>query len=171
MGPDRDLAKLDPTFRERVVALLRVLVAAGFDPMVWEGRRSFERADELQRRGSGVAKSMHCYGLAVDIVWGSAPHWDPPDGFWEALGAEAKRLGLTWGGDWKRDDKPHVQALPASRDVWVRNAKPQQIAQAVAEHLEHSDPSRRPLAPRPLPPHLSNPFAHVFPAPHPKDKP
>lgn len=168
--PDRDLSKLDPVFRERVEELVRRLVAAGWDPMVWEGWRSFERAEELQRGGTGVAKSMHCYGLAADVVWGNAPHWNPPRGFWKVLGREAKALGLTWGGDWKRVDMPHVQALPASRDVWVRNAKPAQIAAEVADHLDFSDPARRTTV-RDHTGELPPVFPVVFPPPHPKDKP
>ena len=77
----------------------------------------------------------HGVGLAADIIdgrphptrsgqkvgWGS---WtgDPgdaeaklmADAFFDALGSEAKKLGLVWGGDWilsgGGSDRPHVQA-------------------------------------------------------------
>lgn len=132
---DRDLANIDPTFRERVEELLRRLRADGYDPIVWEGRRSFARAEELQRRGTGVAKSVHCYGLAVDIV-DRLRRWNAPAAFWAALGRHAQALGLEWGGSWtSRVDRPHVQALPATTDAWVRNATAAEIAERVRNHI------------------------------------
>lgn len=79
--------------------------------MLWEGYRSPERAAQLAKRGTGIARSMHCLGCAADIVH-EDKLWAAPAAFWEALGEEAERLGLTWGGRFKRADKPHVQAIP-----------------------------------------------------------
>jgi peptidoglycan L-alanyl-D-glutamate endopeptidase CwlK len=49
---------------------------------------------------------------AADIVderWG----WEPAaeeNGYWEALGEEARALGLVWGGDWRTfKDVAHIQ--------------------------------------------------------------
>jgi len=147
-APDRDLDKLDPTFRERVDELLRRLHAAKHDVMVWEAHRSFERARELEARGTGVERSMHCYRIAVDIVKREAPHWDAPPAMWWAICNEAEALGLTAGKRFvsKRrplGDQPHVQALPASDDDWVRTATPVEIAERVAQHLDATDPARR----------------------------
>tara|TARA_B100000900_G_scaffold411504_1_gene431306 strand:+ start:2793 stop:3554 length:762 start_codon:yes stop_codon:yes gene_type:complete len=49
---------------------------------------------------------------AADIVADHSEPYDPPDKdkFWNAVGDEAKKLGLTWGGDWTGfPDRPHIQ--------------------------------------------------------------
>jgi hypothetical protein len=139
----RDLDELDPTFRERVVELVRRLESDEHEPYVFEARRSEARAEELQRRGTGVAKSMHCYGLAVDII-DRFHRWNAKPAFWSALRRHAEELGLTSGASFHRVDRPHVQALPASHDEWVRHASPEEIAAKVKLHLDHSSPSERP---------------------------
>jgi hypothetical protein len=114
-----DLEALQPEFRRKVEALITRMQADGFDPMVWETYRTPARAKLLSKRGTGIAPradgsipiGMHQLGLAVDIV-SKSKLWTPPRAFWDALGAEAKALGLTWGGTWKRVDKPHVQMIP-----------------------------------------------------------
>jgi hypothetical protein len=38
------------------------------------------------------------------------PNWNAPLGVWTTIGSEAEKLGLEWGGDWRKFvDKPHVQ--------------------------------------------------------------
>ena len=59
---------------------------------------------------SRPGNSYHEYGLAGDVVplnkFGN-PTWNLP---FDSLGAMGKKLGLEWGGDWKRfPDKPHFQ--------------------------------------------------------------
>ncbi len=137
--PDRDMSKLDPTFRARVEALLQRLTALGFDPMVWEAWRSIERCEALVKAGTGIHLSMHHYSLAVDIVHRKAPHWGGPATFWAALRDESEAMGLTSGARFKRrhtkGDGDHVQALPAVDDAWVRISSPEAIATRVAERL------------------------------------
>jgi hypothetical protein len=101
---------------------------------VHEAWRSFERAEHLAAAGKGVAKSMHCYGLAVDIIHKSRL-WGAPSEFWKRLGADVRLLGLIWGGDFKRVDKPHVQAVLISDQAFVRKATPAQIAILVKRRL------------------------------------
>ena len=139
---DRDLSKLHPEFRELVELLLKRLRARGLDPMVWEAWRSFERAEEMQKRGSGVAMSMHCYGLAVDII-SATTRWNAPSEFWAALGDEAETLGLVWGGRWQRKDLPHVQAVLVRDQDRVRAMSDTERSAFVSEHLAGVDPSRK----------------------------
>lgn len=146
-APDRDLSKLDPTFRARVDKLIGRMHVLGHDARVWEAFRSFERAEELQRRGQGVSRSMHCYGVAVDII-SASKYWDPPGRFWDDLGRESETLGMTWGGRWERVDKPHVQAVHVSDQEWVRQASRDQIAELVIRRLgEPTMPDEKPTAP------------------------
>lgn len=116
-GISRDPKLLLPTFAAKVELLFQALRARGEDPLLWEGYRTPARAIELEKRGTGSRKSLHSYGAAVDIV-DSKLFWSNPK-FFEALGQEAKKLGLTWGGDWKGDeyDAPHVQAVPSTSAV------------------------------------------------------
>jgi len=70
---------------------------------------------------------MHRYGAAVDII-DQDLLWDNP-AFFKALGEEAQKLNLTWGGDWDSnpktpqsfDDRPHVQAIPIWKQAPFRN--------------------------------------------------
>lgn len=54
--------------------------------------------------------SWHQWGEAVDAVPVEAgvALWDRRDLF-AAWGQAARAEGLTWGGDWKRPDRPHAQ--------------------------------------------------------------
>lgn len=53
----------------------------------------------------------HGAGRAMDCCWlvNNKPTWDVPLEWWQAYGSSAKAHGLTWGGDWKMKDLPHVQ--------------------------------------------------------------
>lgn len=123
---ERDIAKLLPCFQTKVRALVEALQARGFKPKVHETWRSPERAAFLRSQGKSKTPtgklSMHCYGVAADLIcddhaWDCAKH---RCAFFKALGEEAWKLGLTWGGDWDGDlgtpedfvDSPHVQAIP-----------------------------------------------------------
>lgn len=118
---DRDLKKLAPGFRRRVEAVLADLIAQGFDPIVVEAYRTDERQRHLYGfgrvfdDGRGVvtkakdaSKSMHGYGLAVDIV-SKASLWNAGPKFWEALASTAEKHGLEAGLRWKMRDSPHIQ--------------------------------------------------------------
>ena len=53
----------------------------------------------------------HGFGLAYDVVpiVGGKAIWDD-NNLWAVVGEEGKKLGLTWGGDWKSIvDKPHFE--------------------------------------------------------------
>lgn len=117
---DRDPSKLVPSFARKIDQLFRALRAQGYDPVFWEGYRSPERAAEMARLGVGIKDSMHSYGAAADII-DRAKLWNAP-AFFKALGAQAKALGLTWGGDWTRGDLPHVQAIPVTAQNALRAA-------------------------------------------------
>jgi hypothetical protein len=109
-GIDRDPANLLPGFAANVEKLFQKMRAAGYRPVLWEGLRTPARAAELERLGTGSARSMHCLGAAVDILE-EGTKWGAPEAFWLALGQCAVELGLTWGGVWAKRDLPHVQAI------------------------------------------------------------
>ncbi len=117
------LETLLPSFRVRVEELVKRLTLQGFDPIVLETYRSPERAAQLAKGGTGVALSMHCYGAACDIVSRSRLYDHPL--FYRALGRTAKSLGMTWGGDWKRVDSVHCQAVSVAQQAVFRGLKPE----------------------------------------------
>lgn len=122
-----------PKFAAAVRAMLAEL-AGGPSEMVFETLRTPERQAFLYGfgrdydDGRGIVTnaqtslySFHGFGLAVDIVEKDGTPWDAPPGFWENIGRVAKKHGLSWGGDWKKPDRPHVQwgqcpATPSSLD-------------------------------------------------------
>jgi hypothetical protein len=115
-GISRDPGLLLPSFAARVELLFQRMRKRRFDPVLHEGFRTRARAEMLSRdpdgpgprKAPGIPHSMHIYGAAVDVISASRGYEHPA--FFTALGEEAKRLGLTWGGDF--GDRPHVQAIP-----------------------------------------------------------
>lgn len=120
-----DISLLVPAFRERVEELLASMTRLGFDPIVRDGFRTQEEAKANAAKGVGIADSMHCYGIAADIISGSRGWLHPT--FFAALGHQAKAFDLVWGGDWPRRDLPHVQAVPLRLQAAIRKMPRNQI--------------------------------------------
>lgn len=109
-----DVDLLLPSVAARLAWALSLVRGQGFSPLVFETIRSKARAAELAEKGTGTVDSIHCYGGAVDVIcgfhqWNCARHHC---GFYEVYGPAAEQCGFTWGGRWKRVDKPHIQAVP-----------------------------------------------------------
>lgn len=118
---EKKLESLEPSFRKKVRTVLNALVKRGFQPKIFYGWRSVAVQQELFKNGkSKVRFSFHNAqkkdgtpnSYAADIIdkrWG----WKKEaktNGFWTALGEEAKKQGLIWGGDWKSfPDVAHIQ--------------------------------------------------------------
>jgi peptidoglycan L-alanyl-D-glutamate endopeptidase CwlK len=118
---EKKLESMNPLFRVKVKSVVSALRKRGFQPKIFYGWRSVEVQLELFRRGRTKVKfSFHNAqrldgtpnSYAADIIdrrwgWGEAAE---ANGFWRALGDEAKKRGLVWGGDWQRfRDVAHVQ--------------------------------------------------------------
>jgi peptidoglycan L-alanyl-D-glutamate endopeptidase CwlK len=67
----------------------------------------------------------HGFGLAYDVVpvvKGNAA-WND-NKLWTIIGDEGKKLGLTWGGDWKSiSDKPHFEYTGGLKAADLRTGK------------------------------------------------
>lgn len=107
-----DVNLLLPTFRQRVLALLVRMRVRGFDPIVFDTKRTAAEAAANAAKGTGIVNSLHITGAAADIISASKGWSDPA--FFKALGEEARKLWLTWGGTFTKVDGPHVQAIPVS---------------------------------------------------------
>jgi peptidoglycan L-alanyl-D-glutamate endopeptidase CwlK len=118
---EKKLASLNPPFRAKVETVLTRLRGRGFQSKIVFGWRSVAVQMELVRTGRPTVHfSFHNAqrpdgtpnAYAADIVderWG----WEPAaeeNSYWEALGEEARALGLVWGGDWRTfKDVAHIQ--------------------------------------------------------------
>lgn len=115
---DNKLEGLTPKTRELAEALITVCANAGKEIRVTEGYRSCERQNELYAQGrttpgpivtnAKCGQSNHQKGTAFDVVFRKGGY-NVPESQWQWLGQEGKKLGLTWGGDWKFKDKPHLE--------------------------------------------------------------
>jgi peptidoglycan LD-endopeptidase CwlK len=115
------LKKVHPELARRVTLLIEELAKNGLTVEVVQGLRTFAEQNELYKQGrtkpgqivtrAKGGQSNHNYGLAVDLCpfVNGKPQWNDNTAFMR-IGIEAAKLGLEWGGSWKKFlDKPHVQ--------------------------------------------------------------
>lgn len=107
-----------PDLEGRLTLLQQRMAAAGYPVRVVSKQRSAQQQRDLYAQGrtrpgarvtelSGEPgqESRHQQGQAADFAFTTKGRED-----WKLLGAEAKKLGLEWGGDWTSlKDQPHVQ--------------------------------------------------------------
>ncbi len=116
------LKKIHPELASRIRAVVAALAPAGINIEVVQGLRTIAEQNELYKQGrtkkgpvvtnAKGGQSNHNYGLAVDVVpfVNGQPQWNAPNSVWMAIGHEGNKLGLEWGGSWKKFiDKPHLQ--------------------------------------------------------------
>lgn len=107
-----DLNALHPYFRDRIKELIANCQAQGIQLAVVESYRTHAKQNEYKVMGrkytnSGAGRSRHQYGLAVDVVpiVDSAAVWDDK-ALWRRVGVTGEKLGLRWGGRWKKPYDP-----------------------------------------------------------------
>jgi hypothetical protein len=118
---EKKLESMNPDFREKVKGVVAALKQRGFQPKIFYGWRSVAVQQELVRTGrSKVRFSFHNAqkpdgtpnAYAADVIdqrWGWKAAAET-NGFWTALGQEARSRGLVWGGDWTTfKDVAHIQ--------------------------------------------------------------
>lgn len=118
---NRDWNRLDPNFGSVVLQVFARLEARGYPFTLLEGYRTPERQEALADSGAHVTnarafQSKHQYGLAIDaaplrngrLVITEKDPW-AMDAY-TALGEEAERAGLLWGGRWRLKDYGHIEA-------------------------------------------------------------
>lgn len=135
-----DLDVLAPGVRERIETV-RDRIAKRWGeahrPLVWETLRTETRQAYLfgfgryYDDGRGIVTRVqsawygwHRYGCAVDLIH-PVTRWGATRAYFAAMGEEARRVGLVWGGDWNNNgewedesffDGPHFQVgAPARR--------------------------------------------------------
>lgn len=120
---ERKLQSMTALLQPKVRSVLAALTKAGFQPKIFYGWRSVEVQLKLVKAGhSKVRFSFHNAqqpdgtpnAYAADIIDARYAWSDKAQssGFWKALGAEAKKQNLIWGGDWSSfRDWAHVQLV------------------------------------------------------------
>jgi len=117
---NREWKQLDADFRQRLLAVYRMMAMQGYQMALIEGYRSPERQTVLASYGThvtraGAYQSYHQYGLAADsaffrngkIVISEKDPW-AMEGY-RLFGQYAESVGLVWGGHWKMMDFGHVE--------------------------------------------------------------
>ncbi len=115
------LSHVHPLLAKKVRALIDSMAKQGIQLEVVQGLRTFAEQDALFAQGrtkpghivtnARGGQSNHNYGLAVDLCpfKNGQPQWNDEHAF-NAIGPEATKVGLEWGGSWHHlVDKPHVQ--------------------------------------------------------------
>lgn len=107
-----DLQALHPFFRDRIVELIKNCKEKGIELAIVETYRTHAKQNEYKGMGkkytnSAGGKSKHQYGLAVDVVpiVDSVAVWDNA-ALWRKVGLMGEKLGLRWGGRWKKPYDP-----------------------------------------------------------------
>jgi hypothetical protein len=83
------------------------------------GHRTWAEQDELYAQGrtkpgdivtnARGGQSNHNYGVAWDIGLFTGPTYHGEHRLYRVLGAVGKGIGLNWGGDWRKPDRPHYE--------------------------------------------------------------
>ncbi len=118
---EKRLEKVHPELNKRIRDLIEAFAQRGVQVEVVQGLRTIAEQNALYAQGrtkpgpvvtnARGGQSNHNFGLAADLCpfVNGKPDFTDNAGFM-AIGAEAVKRGLEWGGNWKRlIDKPHVQ--------------------------------------------------------------
>lgn len=116
MYHSRDIDALRPDVAENCRRLIRLARAEGLNVLVTETVRDKDYQCYLAQNGyaakTALTPSFHSVeaGLAFDFCKDAAGHAYDDAAFFARVGEIGKRMGFTWGGDWKSfPDRPHLQ--------------------------------------------------------------
>lgn len=100
--------------------LLARLTEAGIAVIVVNTFRTQAEQDEYIKNGtSWVKHSKHQDGNAIDVCpfelydlhGPDKLNWNSEDPVWQRIGLIGEKLGLVWGGRWKKKDMGHFEKI------------------------------------------------------------
>ncbi len=111
----RALDDLHPVFRPIAFEFLARLAEKRIMVAIVDTLRTAEEHQENLRKGvSWTARSLHLYGLAIDVApieiyrlhGGNKIQWNADDPVWHDVGEVGESVGMDWGGRWKNHPDP-----------------------------------------------------------------
>jgi len=108
------LLDLQVEFTQSAAALIQRARALGYQVTFGQTYRTPEEAQQNADNGTGVANSLHCDRLAIDLNLYDAGRYITDGEGHEQLAIWWKSLGTRyrWGGDFKRRDFNHYSLSP-----------------------------------------------------------
>lgn len=131
----RGLEYLHPQARALAVKLQALCSAQGLPLLITDTMRTKAEQDALYAKGRTVPgtivtnvkhpDSAHNWGVAFDFCKNVKGQEYSDTAFFKAVGAIARTIGLTWGGDWTTfKDMPHCEVadfMPNSNTTWLKS--------------------------------------------------
>lgn len=116
----RGIDKLIPEARAEAESFLQQCNYWGLNILITDTLRTKEEQDALYAQGRTASGnivtsckypySMHNWGCAWDFCRNvKGKEYYDGDGFFEKVGQIAEDMGLTWGGNFRKPDRPHIQ--------------------------------------------------------------
>ena len=117
----RDITLLHPEVQAIIPKFLEECKKQGLIVKITETLRTKKEQDDLYEQGrtkpgnivtnAKYPQSNHNWGIAFDFCRNDGKGaYNDNDGWFKKVGQVGKKLGLTWGGDWKTfPDKPHLE--------------------------------------------------------------
>jgi hypothetical protein len=105
------LSERQAIFCVNVAILVLHINASGYSCTFGEAYRTPEQAALNAKKGIGIANSLHCKRLAIDlnlfkdgVYCADVESWRPFGEYWKGLNTLNR-----WGGDWKSGDANHLE--------------------------------------------------------------
>lgn len=116
----RDINMLHPKLKRIALEIARECAKKGLKIKITDTFRTKKEQDKLYEQGRTekgkivtwvkYPHSMHNWGLGADFCRNDGKGaYNDTDGFFTKVGEVIKSYGLIWGGDWKLQDKPHME--------------------------------------------------------------
>lgn len=146
--PSSDVRDLQPEIMGLALRFVGTCGQNGLIVRVAQTLRTWEEQDALYQQGRSLpgkvvtkakpGSSFHNYGLAFDVCFvGRDPYLEQMEKVnkaraymaWDNLGMIGKKLGLSWGGDFKTiKDRPHFEikglTISEAKELWPNGWKP-----------------------------------------------
>lgn len=108
----RVITDLHPSLQAKVEELRVLCKKKGLQLLITSCVRDKKEQEDCVRRGTSSVhypNSHHNWGTAFDFCKNVKGHEYDDGEFFKEVGRLAEDIGLEWGGNWKKPDRPHIQ--------------------------------------------------------------